>query len=94
MIVTWKEQETALPAPSVAVYVTVVVPIGKASPALCVEDRVTEPELSEAVGLDQLTVPVASPLSVLADWLPGQPVMLGISSSVKISKSASIVLHD
>ena len=64
--VTMKKQvEIEFPEPSVAVYVTVVIPIGKSVPEFLLPDNETEPELSEAVGSVQLTVAVATPLSVL-----------------------------
>ena len=64
--VTMKKQvEIEFPEPSVAVYVTVVVPIGKSVSEFLLPDNETEPELSEAVGSVQLTVAVATPLSVL-----------------------------
>ncbi len=44
--VTVKEADAVLPAGSVAVYVTVVVPTAKVSPLSCVEDR-TALQLSE-----------------------------------------------
>ena len=60
-----KQVEIEFPEPSVAVYVTVVIPIGNSVPELLLPDSETEPELSDAVGSVQLTVAVATPLSVL-----------------------------
>ena len=60
-----KQVEIEFPEPSVAVYVTVVIPMGKSVPEFLLTDNETEPELSEAVGSVQLTVAVATPLSVL-----------------------------
>ena len=82
IIVTSKVQlDTKFPDPSVAVYVTVVVPIEKESPESWVDDKLAEPELSVAVGAVHVTEPVESPLSVLADWSLGQPLIDGDSSS-------------
>ena len=58
-----------------------VVPIGKESPGLWVDISVCVPELSVAVGAVQDIVPVAIPLSVLPDWVLGQPVITGLSAS-------------
>ena len=58
-----------------------VVPIGKESPGLCVDVSVCVPKLSVAVGAVQDTVPVAIPLSVTPDWLPGHPLIRGLSTS-------------
>ena len=59
------QDETELPELSVAVYVTLVLPMGKESPESMFEESVTEPELSEAVGSVHVTVAVATPLSVV-----------------------------
>ena len=74
--------ETELPELSVAVYVTVVGPIGKLSPELWSDIKDTMPELSEAVGSVHVVEPVAPPLSVLIVWALGQPLMAGSSLSV------------
>ena len=50
VMITSNEALTVLPAASVAVYVTVVVPTAKVSPLLCVEVNVDTPQLSLAVG--------------------------------------------
>ena len=55
--------------------------MGKESPGLWVDVSVCVPELSEAVGAVQDTVPVAIPLSVTLDWLLGHPLMTGLSIS-------------
>ena len=75
------QDETELPEPSVAVYVTLVLPMGKASPESMLDDRVTEPELSEAVGGVQVTIAVATPVSVVTAWDGGHPVIVGFSLS-------------
>ena len=49
---TSNKQLATLPAPSIAVYVTVVLPTGNFSPDSCVEELITTfPELSKAVGI-------------------------------------------
>ena len=54
---------------------TVVTPILKVAPELCVFDELVTATLSETVGAVQLAVTVlGAPLSV---WLPGQPVQVG-----------------
>ena len=69
------------PTESTAVYVTLVVPRGNESPGVWVDDSVCVPELSEAVGAVQNTVPVAMPLLVTPDWLLGHPLITGLSTS-------------
>ena len=59
-----------------------VVPIGKESPGLWVDVSVCVPELSVAVGAVQDTKAESSPLSVLPDWVLGQPLTTGLSLSV------------
>ena len=75
-----KEQVDVLPSPSVAVYVTVVVPGAKTSPGLCVLVSVTE-QLSDAVGAIQLTIASQTPASVDTVISVGQPVITGNSVS-------------
>ena len=58
-----------------------VVPIENVSPELWVDVRVCVPELSVAVGGVRVTLAVAKPLDVLADWLLGHPLMTGSSLS-------------
>ena len=55
------------------------------SPELWVDVRVCVPELSVAVGGVQVTLAVATPLSVLAVWVLGQPLMTGSSLSVPMT---------
>jgi hypothetical protein len=54
---TLNVQVDIFPAASVAVYFTWVVPIGNVLPGACVETRVTEPQLSDAVGGVQFATP-------------------------------------
>ena len=73
---------TALKEESVAVYVTVVVPIAKASPGLWLDVSVTSPELSSAVGSVHVTTAFDEPLSVFCVTSAGMPEMVGSSESV------------
>ena len=88
------QDETELPEPSVAVYVTLVLPMGKASPESMLDDRVTEPELSEAVGGVQVTIAVATPVSVVTAWDGGQPLIAGFSLSREIGGKFRMTLKN
>ena len=55
-VVTVNEQLAVLPEPSVAVQVTVVVPVGKQEPEGGLQITVMPGQLSEAVGEGKLTV--------------------------------------
>ena len=74
--VTLNEHVEVLPAASVAVYVTVVVPSANTSPGFLVEESVPPPQLSEKVGAVQLTVAWQDALAFIR-ILEGQPVMTG-----------------
>ena len=72
-----KEQDAVFPEPSVAVYVTVVVPTLKDAP-------LAGPEVSEALAPEQLsftegvvyvTVAAHVPLAALTVWLEGQEIV-------------------
>ena len=81
-VITKLQLETVLPELSVAVYVTVVGPNGKAYPDWKSDDRVTMPELSEAVGSVHVAVAVDAPISALMVWSLGHSLMVGSSLSV------------
>ena len=68
-----------LPAASLDVYVTVVMPTGNASPDWWLHVRVCTPELSLAVGWFQFTTVARSDLSLI---LAGMFEMVGFSMSV------------
>ena len=75
--------DSLFPFVSVAVKVTVVIPIGNVSTELKFEDIVTgPPELSVADGCCQDTTAVGSSGSVLTTILSGMSVKDGFSSSV------------
>ena len=84
-----KESVAVLPLGSVAVKVTVVVPIGKFDPLEESDVSVTTPELSEAVGSVQVTAAVATLASVVVVTADGVPVIVGFSSSVINKKKYS-----
>src|SRR3954468_11926183 len=68
---------------SLAVYVTVVVPIGKLSPGLCELVRSCMPQLSIAVGGAQFTFELQV-ASARAEMSVGHPLKTGGVSSVTI----------
>jgi hypothetical protein len=74
--VTLKEHVVILPNPSVAVYVTAVVPIAKILPGACVEVRGELPQLSVAVGGVQLAVARQNSFAGTTIFA-GQPAMTG-----------------
>ena len=68
---------------SIAVYVTVVLPIEKADPELWLDVIVTDPELSLAVGSDHDTTAFGEPTSVLWTISDDMLEIIGTSSSGK-----------
>ena len=91
--VTVKEADVLLPAASVAVYVTVVLPTAKEAPLLWLDVNVVTPQLSAAVGAVQETRAAQSPASLLWEMSIGMPEMLGFSSSVMVmSKEVDVLL--
>ena len=78
-----KEAVAELEEASTAVYVTIVSPIEKVDPELWLDVKLTEPELSLAVGSDHVTTAVDEATSVLWDISDGIPDIVGVSSSVK-----------
>jgi hypothetical protein len=79
LTVTVKLQVEVLPALSLAMYVTVVVPTGKVSPGLWLLVRVGVPQSSVAVGGVQVTTwsHVVRPTPVPTVILPGHPEITG-----------------
>jgi len=75
-MVTLNEQVDVFPKSSVAVYCTVVTPLGKLLPEVCVLVNVTLPQLSVAVGGVQVTGVEQVAFADLT-ILPGQPVITG-----------------
>ncbi len=80
-----------LPAASIAVYVTVVVPTGKKSPELC-EDVIVTPQLSVSVGTVQLTIAPQSPASLDTVMSCGQSEITGASVSSTVTVNVQIVV--
>jgi hypothetical protein len=72
-----KEQVDVLPAASVAVYVTTVVPRLKTIPGFLVVVNVTHVQLSDAVGAVQFTVAWQDALA-LTVMLEGHPSITGL----------------
>ena len=81
---TLNEQVVTLPEASVALYVTVVVPARKASPGLKLEVNDGVPQLSEAVGAVQVTIPPQEEDGVI-DNVGEQPEITGNSLSVTVT---------
>ena len=81
-ISTAKDSNTIFEPSSTAVYVTIVTPIGNVSPETWLDVRVTEPELSLAIGCVQSTTAVGSSGSVSWVMFAGVPVMTGYSLSI------------
>jgi len=83
--VTSNSQESTFPAPSVAVYVTVVVPTGKKVPGGLETVTTTSPrQLSAAVGGVQVTSAPQTPPSLLCEIFIGHPEKTGASSSITV----------
>ena len=76
-MVTLNSACATFPAMSVAVYRTVVTPIGNDDPDTWLDVRVIESELRETVGCVQCTVAVAHPSSVVCVIFSGTPMMFG-----------------
>jgi hypothetical protein len=86
--VTVKLQVLLLPARSIEVYTTVVVPTGNTEPGACVVVSVGRPrslQLSDVVGAVQLTgvLHCVLPAPVFTDMLEGQPLITGAVESLK-----------
>ena len=89
--VTAKLAEVELPAASMAVYVTVVVPTAKASPIWWVDVKLSTPQLSLAVGAVQLTTALHAPASAVWVMLAGIPEMTGTSTSFTVTVKLPVV---
>src|SRR5690606_40733380 len=89
--VTSNEHVAVLPAPSVAVYVTVVVPIGNTSPLLCELDNDTE-QLSDAVGAVHVTTAPHELASVLNVISVGQSAITGTSVSTTVTSNEHVAV--
>ena len=76
--VTGKEQDAVFPAAAVAVQVTVVVPSGKQVPDAGAQLIVTPGQLSEAVGVENVTFTQVAPGDAGAPLIPvGQVPSVG-----------------
>src|SRR5690606_26260694 len=90
--VTSNEHVAVLPAPSVAVYVTVVVPIGKTSPGSCVLVNVVPVQLSVNVGAVHVTTASHELASVLTVISVGQFAITGTSVSLTVTSNEHVAL--
>ena len=92
--VTLEEAEPALPAASVAVQVTVVVPIGKVEPELGVQIEVSEPLTMSVADAEKVAT---APLGPVASRLAGSPeneIVGGVVSTIVILKVAVALLPE
>src|SRR5690606_40724187 len=89
--VTSNEHVAVLPAPSVAVYVTVVVPIENTSPLLCELDNDTE-QLSDAAGAVHVTTASHELASVLSVIYVGQFAITGTSVSTTVTSNEHVAV--
>src|SRR5690606_40568457 len=89
--VTSNEHVAVLPAPSVAVYVTVVVAIGNTSPLLCELDNDTE-QLSDAVGAVHVTTAPHVLASVINVISVGQFAITGTSVSTTVTSNEHVAV--
>jgi hypothetical protein len=85
-------QVDVLPAASVAVYLTCVVPIGKMLPGSWVETSVGTAQLSDAVGGVQLATAWQDPLAV-SKILEGHPEIMGFVTSFTITLNVQIAVR-
>ena len=93
LTVTLKVQAFVLPLPSVAVQVTIVVPLAKAVPLPGEQTTGALPQLSVAVGAVKVVTAVHWPASVLLVMLAGQAPMTGASWSLTVTlKVQALVL--
>jgi len=92
--ITLNEHVEALPAASVAVYVTVVVPSAKVVPGFFVlVNAGAPPQLSVADGAVQLTMAWQDPFAFTV-MLEGQPVMTGIVLSRTVTLNEQVEVFD
>src|SRR5690606_33985141 len=90
--VTSNEHVVVLPAPSVAVYVTVVVPIGITSPGSCVLVNVVPVQLSVNVGAIHVTTASHELASVLTVMSVGQFAITGTSVSSTVTSNEHVAV--
>ena len=94
MTTTLKPQVALLFLASAAVYVTVVVPIGKQKSPVCVPDTEGVPQLSVAVGAVKLTA-THKPFADAPVLLVGQvvPKLGGVTSFAQALTNVTVKLH-
>ena len=81
MTIALNEQLATLPAASMAMYVTTVLPMCRTAMGAWLDVRLVTPTLSEAVGATQNGVPVAMPCEAEVTALGGHPIRTGLSLS-------------
>jgi hypothetical protein len=92
MTLTSKVQVDTFPDSSVAVYTTVVVPMGKVSPGSCDDTRVTNPQLSVAIGAVQVATASHSSSATSSISATGQPEITGSTSSTTITLKVHVAI--
>ena len=94
--VTWKEQVVVLPQPSVAVYVTVEVPIGKLPPLgiPLVKVAVAVPVVQSVVGTGAVQVATAltAPAAVVNAISDGQVILILLDPAVTVTSKEHVVV--
>ena len=94
--VTWKEQVVVLPQPSVALYVTVEVPIGKLPPfgIPLVNVAVAVPVVQSVVGTGAVHVATAllAPTAAVNDMFAGQAILILLETAVTITLKEQVVV--
>jgi len=89
--ITLNVQVEVLPAPSVAVYVTGVVPSEKRNPEVCVLVKLAIEQLSEAVGAVQVAIALQDALAETI-MLDGHPVITGLVLSLTITLKVQVAV--
>src|SRR5687768_11259149 len=89
LTMTLKLQVAVFPEPSMAIYVTSVVPIGKVLPGAFVLVNVEREQLSEAVGGVQVATASQDPFAV-SRTLDGQPVIVGVILSFTVTVNEQV----
>lgn len=90
--VTVNDSSAVLPDPSVAVYVTVVVPTGKDEPETAVGISEETLQLSEAVGAVHVTVAAHVPAATFVVMLEGIPEITGSVTSFTVTVKLALVV--
>jgi hypothetical protein len=92
LTVTLNVHVAVLPAASVAVYVTGVVPIEKSEPEVCVLVKVEIEQLSDAVGGVHVTKPIQAALAETVTF-DGHPLMIGFVLSFTTTLNVQVAVR-